>query len=67
MAPGEDEPGKGDEIGGRENPAKQKEKGKLRKRWKEGVEEDLAEKNVPNWRRRAADRNEWKKIIKLWA
>lgn len=31
----------------------------------EAVEEDLNEKDIPNWKRKAGNRNEWREITKL--
>ena len=38
-----------------------------KKRWRGTVLEDLRDKGIADWRRKAMDRGGWKRITKLWA
>lgn len=40
-------------------------KGRPRKRWVDSVQEDLEKTGISNWKEKAADRGEWKKITRV--
>jgi hypothetical protein len=40
-----------------------KKKGRPKRKWKECVEEDITELGVREWRMKAQDRKEWRKIV----
>ena len=44
-----------------------KKRGRPRKRWIKTLLEDLKDKGIADWRRKAMDRRDWKRITKLWA
>ena len=44
-----------------------KKRGGPRKRWTVAVLEDLRDKGIADWRRKAIYREGWKRITKLWA
>ena len=46
------------------NPGGSRSRGRPRVRWKEQVEEDLKLLGVSNYKRKAANRKEWSKILK---
>jgi Reverse transcriptase (RNA-dependent DNA polymerase) len=48
-------------------PMHKRKKGRPRKRWREEVMADLREKGIQNWKAKAKNRKEWKRITKLWA
>lgn len=48
-------------------PEGKRRRGRPRKRWAEAIEEDLIEKGVQDWKKKAKDRQQWRKITKLWA
>ena len=48
-------------------PEGKRKRGRPRKKWKEAIEEDLAEKQIQDWRKNAKNRREWRRISKLWA
>ena len=50
----------------RKTPRYKKKRGGRRKRWREAVLEDLRDKGIAEWRRKAMDRRGWKRITKLW-
>ena len=43
-----------------------KKRGRPRKRWRETVLEDLKDKGVADWKRKAMYRKNWKRITMLW-
>lgn len=47
-------------------PEGKRKRGRPRKRWRDAIEEDLAEKGIQNWKTKAMNRKEWKHITKLW-
>ena len=48
-------------------PRYKKKRGRLRKRWREAVLEDLRDKGIADWWRNATDRGGWKRITKFCA
>jgi hypothetical protein len=47
-----------------ENPGGCRQRGRPRKRWIDGVEEDLSRMGVRRWRIRVANREEWSVIVR---
>ena len=48
-------------------PGYRKNRGRPKKRWRETVLDDLKDKGTADWKRKATDRKNWKRIIKLFA
>ena len=46
-------------------PGYKKKRGRLRKRWREVVLQNMEDKEIANWRRKAMDGGGWKRITKL--
>ena len=53
-------------INGVEDAGIQERRGRPRKTWREDALEDLKDEGIADWKRKAVDRKNWKRITKLW-